>query len=176
MERTFVMVKPDAVKRGIVGEFVSRFERVGLKITRMQMKWLTKEQAAALYPSDEAWLRMLTKKVKQSFSDAGEEFKADDLEHGKVVKGWLIDYVTSGPVVGMVLEGPSAVKFARKLVGPTDIAVAQPGTIRGDFSIDSLYITNIEKKANKTLIHASGEVSEVDKEIELFFGEKRGRK
>ena len=159
MERNLIFIKPDAVKRGICGEIIERFERAGLKVTAMRMLWLTKQQADRFYPNDKEWLMMLSTKVQEAFARKGKKFNRPALVYGKQVKGYLIDYVTSGPVLAFVLEGNEAISISRKLVGATDASASPAGTIRGDYGSDSLYTANIEKRANRTLIHAAGNAS-----------------
>ena len=171
MERTFVMLKPDTVKRCLAGEVIKRFERVGLDIAAMKMMKLTSKQVEDFYPKDEAWLRMLGKKVGEAFKFRGESWNVDELEQGRKVKSYLVDYLTSGPVIAMVIVGNDAILTVRKLLGPTDIAQAQAGTIRGDLSVDSVYLATKEKRANKTMVHASGDAGEAKREIAMWFKE-----
>ena len=172
MERNLIFIKPDAVKRGICGEIIERFERAGLKPTDMRMLWLTNQQADRFYPNDREWLMMLSTKVQEAFARKGKKFSRPGLAYGKRVKRYLIDYVTSGPVLAFVLEGNEAISISRKLVGPTDPSVAPAGTIRGDYCSDSLYTANMEKRAEKTLIHAAGDAKEARDQIKLIFGGK----
>ena len=94
---------------------------------------------------------------------------ADTLEIGKMIQKWLIDYIISGPVLGVVLEGPHAVELVRKICGNTLPANATPGTIRGDLAFDSSYLANTGKRAIKNLVHASGSIEEAEYEIPLWF-------
>ncbi|MBE0475519.1 MAG: nucleoside-diphosphate kinase [Coriobacteriia bacterium] len=126
------MIKPDAVARGLVGRIVSRFEDAGLTIERAEYGTVTKEQAAANYAEHQG----------RSFYEG------------------LIAYVTSGPVLKMVLSGPGAVSVVRKLIGATDPAEAAPGTIRGDYGL--------ELDAN--LVHGSDSPASAEREIAVFFG------
>jgi len=134
VERTFVMVKPDGVQRGLVGEIISRLERKGLKIVAMKMLRISKELAQEHYAEHRA---------KPFFSS-------------------LVGYITSAPVVAMVVEGKNAVKVVRKLVGATNPSEAEPGTIRGDFGLD----------LGRNVVHASDSVMSADREIRLFFREE----
>jgi len=170
MEREFIMLKPDGVKRRLVGEIFGRFERAGLNITAMKMLQLTKEQAASLYPDNNEWFIALGNKAKKAFGEHGEEFNVDSLQHGKQIKKWVVEYVSSGPVIVAIAEGNDAVYFVRKFIGSTDARVAQPGTIRGDFLTDTIYTATKEKRANRTLIHASESRELAEREIKLFFG------
>ncbi len=107
-ERTFVFIKPDGVKRGLVGEIISRFERKGFKIKALKMKWLSVEEAEQLY----------------------------SIHRGKSFFENLVKFVTSGPIVAFILEGDSAIEVVRTMIGATDARKAQPGTIRGDYGLD----------------------------------------
>lgn len=131
-QKTYVMIKPDAVRRGFVGRIVARFEDVGLSIERMEYGTLTREQAAANYAEHE----------------------------GKPFYDGLVSYITSGPVVKMVLAGPNAVAVCRKLMGVTNPADAAPGTIRGDFGL----------VMDENVIHGSDSPESAEREIGIFFG------
>src|SRR5579864_682984 len=110
MERTLVLLKPDAVDRGLVGEIMTRFERAGLKIAGLKMTWPKKEHAEKHYTEDLAQRR------------------------GQHVRDMMIEMITSGPIVAVVLEGVEAVEIVRKMAGATEPKAAAPGTIRGDYS------------------------------------------
>jgi nucleoside-diphosphate kinase len=172
MEKTLIFIKPDAVKRGICGEIIGRFERVGLKVASMRLLWLTKQQADKFYPNDKEWLAMLATKVQEAYASKGKKFNRPALAYGKQVKRYLIDYVTSGPVLAFILEGNEAISISRKLVGSTDPSAAPAGTIRGDYCSDSLYAANVEKRACRTLMHAAGNAKEARDQIKLIFGSK----
>ncbi len=131
-EKTYVMIKPDAVRRGLVGRIITRFEDAGLSIERMEYGTLTREQAAANYAEHE----------------------------GKPFYEGLVEYITSGPVVKMVLSGPGAVAVCRKLMGATNPADAAPGTIRGDFGL----------VVDENVIHGSDSRESAEREIGIFFG------
>jgi nucleoside-diphosphate kinase len=173
-ERTLVFLKPDAVQRGLVGEVVARFERAGLKVIGLKMVRPDRALLDRHYPKDENFLKTIGEKTKDAFAayalDVKRETGTDDpLEIGRQVRGWLIDYVSSGPVVAFVLEGIHAITVARKLVGDTLPYRAAPGTIRGDLSIDSPTVANVMKRPVRNLIHASGSAEEAATEIPLWF-------
>jgi len=175
-ERTLVLLKPDAVRRGLIGEIISRFERRGLKISALKMVSPAREQIEAHYFEDEAWLKTLAEKTQETFSELGIDVKEhmgtdDKLTIGRLIRGWLIDYLLEGPIVAMVIEGLHAVSIVRKIVGHTLPAKAEPGTIRGDFSIDSNSIANLTKRSVRNLIHASGNLKEAEREIKHWFSE-----
>lgn len=175
MERTLVVLKPDAVERGLSGKIIDRFERTGLKIVAAKLLLASREIAEKHYPSDrkELWMGIGNKTLDQYKSmemDPTESLgTSDPIEIGKKVRVWLMDYVTAGPVFAMVLEAPHAVELVRKIVGHTLPLLSAPGTIRGDFSFDSSYIANTNKRPIKNLIHASGNKEEAEYEIPLWF-------
>lgn len=174
VERTFVMLKPDAVQRGLIGEAMARFERAGFKVAGLKMFTATPALVTKFYPSDEAWLRNLGQKSSANFKQFGLDLKkimgsTDELEIGKKVKLWLVEYISSGPVVAIALEGNHAVDNARRLVGPTIPIGAAPGTIRGDYSNDSTDHANAQGRVIRNLIHASGNTQEAEYEIGLMF-------
>jgi len=134
MERTFVMIKPDGVQRGLIGEIFRRLERVGLKPVAIKFLRMSREQAEKLYA----------------------------VHQGKPFYESLIEYVTSGPVVVSIREGPKAIEIVRKLIGATDPAKAAPGTIRGDFALD----------ISHNVIHASDSPESYEYEHKIFFSEE----
>jgi len=176
-ERTLVFLKPDGVQRGLVGEVVRRFENAGLKLVGMKMLRPNRKLLDRHYPNDSGFLTTIGGKTKDAFATYGMDVKRetgtdDPLEIGRQVRGWLIDYVSSGPVAAFVLEGIHAITAVRKLVGDTLPYRAAPGTIRGDFSIDSPTVANLMKRPVRNLIHASGSVEEAALEIPLWFNER----
>ncbi len=173
-ERTLIFVKPDGVQRGLVGEVLHRFERAGLRLVGLKMVHARTDFLERHYPNDEGFLRTLGGKTKEAFAAAGLDVKQqtgsdDPLAIGRSVRGWLIEYVASSPVVAFVLEGIQAVGTTRKIVGDTLPFRAAPGTIRGDFSIDSPTAANLQRRPVRNLIHASGTTDEAAFEIPLWF-------
>jgi nucleoside-diphosphate kinase len=173
-ERTLVLLKPDAVGRGLSGEIIQRFERAGLKVVALKMVHPTTEKAAGHYSGTDDWISGMGQKTLDSFSQFGMDVRAvlgteDAFEIGTMVRGWLIDYISSGPVVAMVLQGVHAMTAVRRMIGFTIPSRAEPGTIRGDYSIDSNTISSLETRSTKNLIHASGSVEEAAVEIAYWF-------
>jgi len=174
-QRTFCMVKPDGVMRGLTGEIIKRIEKVGLKIVGLKMITATKEQIIKHYPmSDQAWVDRLGDKGLSTFSDLSldpVEFMgtADKSKIGKMVTGALVKYMTSGPVVIMMVEGIQAIDMVRKLAGHTLPFKADMGTIRGDFSVDSPAVANVEGRSIHNLFHASENEVEAASELKLWF-------
>ena len=159
------LLKPDAVARGLSGEIITRFERAGLKIVGLKMVVPTEEKAAGHYAGDDAWIAGMGQKTLDSFAQFGMDVMAvlgteDPLEIGTMVRRWLIEYVSSGPVVAIVLQGVHAITAVRRMIGFTIPARAEPGTIRADYAIDSNTLSSLEKRSTKNLIHASGNVEE----------------
>ena len=169
MEKSLVLLKPDAVQRGIVGEIISRFERCGLKIVAMKMVYATKELAGDHYADDEAWLKSVGEKTLASYEKKGIKLNRTALEHGRLIRSQLMGYITSSPIIALVIEGHNAVLHVRKIVGATAPADAAPGTIRGDFSFETYSMADHLERPIKNLIHASGAVDEAKREIAIWF-------
>lgn len=173
-EKTFVMVKPDGVTKGLIGEIIGRIEQRGLKVVALKMFMPTREQMDNHYPKDEVWINRLGEKTKGTYDKYGLDYKKnfnieDTLAMGHLVRKWIIDFMTAAPVVTMVVEGLHAVDMVRKIVGPTIPALAEMGTIRGDFSVDSPILANSECRALSNLVHASETPEEAAHEIKLWF-------
>ncbi len=145
MERSLVLLKPDAVDRGLVGEIIRRFERVGLKIAGLKMVWPEKEHASKHYTEDLAKRR------------------------GQHVRDLMIEMLMSGPIVAVCVEGVEAVEIVRKMVGATEPKTAAPGTIRGDYSHVSFKHADSKKMGVYNLVHASGSAEEAESEIAVWF-------
>lgn len=174
-QRTFCILKPDAVSRGLIGEIIYRIEKTGLKVVAMKMKSATKEEIIKHYPmSDQAWVDRLGDKGLGTF----EELNLDAVEFlgtkdrsiiGKKVTESLVEYMTSGPIVCLIVEGVQAIDMVRKLAGHTLPFKADGGTIRGDYSVDSPAVANIEGRAIHNLFHASENAEEAANEMKLWF-------
>lgn len=176
-ERTFVLIKPDGVKKGLIGEVIRRFEQRDLKIVALEMFQPTHEEIDNHYPKNVMWVTRLGEKTigtynKYSF-DLMEDFGTVEPEKiGPEIRKWLVDYMLSAPLVKMVVEGTHAVDMVRKIAGPTFPYLADMGTIRGDFSNDSPALANVEKRAVANILHASETPEEALHEIEHWFGKK----
>lgn len=177
MDQTVVLVKPDGVKRGIVGDILSRFERVGLKICAAKLVWVDARAVGKHYKDDNVYHRTVGEKTLENYQkygiDPGENLGTKDpIKIGKLVRKWNMEFLSSGPVFAILLEGPGAIAVVRKIVGHTFPAEALPGTIRGDYSLDSSFGANIEKRTVRNLIHASGSKEEAEFEKKLWFKKK----
>ncbi len=175
-EQTLVIFKPDAMLRGVIGEIMTRFEKVGLKIVAAKMVNVTKEMADKHYPVTRTeFLKGMGEKTLENYEkygiDAQKQMGTNDpLEIGKKIREWLVEYIAMTPVLAIVLEAPHAVELVRKLCGHTLPLMSAPGTIRGDFAYDSSYLANHANRAIINLIHASGNVEEAEFEVGLWFG------
>jgi nucleoside-diphosphate kinase len=175
IERTLILIKPDGVQRGLTGEILHRFEKAGLKILAMKMVWVDKKHVSQHYPDDrEEFIRGLGEKSLTTYAKYGLDAKellgtTDPLEIGKMVNNWNRDFLTSGPVVAVVLEGIHAIENVRMMAGNTLPTLAAPGTIRGDLSIDSPSVANTRQRAVRNMVHASGNLAEATYEIDLWF-------
>lgn len=166
IQKTLVLIKPDGVKRNLIGELIQRFEKENLKITDLKMIHATQTQAENHYSADEDYLRVVGQKSK----DAGD--KVDDLvEQGRKIITAMRNFLQSGPIVAMILQGEEAIPTVRKITGFTDPTKAEKGTIRGDLGEDSILAANSEGRPVYNLVHASGNEKEAEKEIKVWFGE-----
>lgn len=147
IERSLVLLKPDAIQRGLVGEILHRFERTGLKIIGLKMVWSDKDTALKHYTEDLAQRR------------------------GQKVRDLMVSMITSGPIVAIAIEGVEAVEVIRKMVGDTEPKKAAPGTIRGDYAHVSYGYADSNEIAVFNLIHASSNPEEGKQEIEVWFND-----
>lgn len=173
-ERTFMMVKPDGIRRGLAGEIMRRIEQRGLKIIACSLAAPKRAEIEKHYPKDAKWIRRVGEKTLSTFAKYGlnpkKEIGTDDMEKiGRIVREWLLDYMTSGPILKMVIEGVHAIDMVRKLCGATVPLNAELGSIRGDFSADSPIAANSAMRAIHNLVHASENEAEANHEIKLWF-------
>ena len=144
-ERTLVLIKPDGVKRGLIGELVRRFEQRGLKIVGLKMAWANEDFAKKHYTEDISKRR------------------------GEHVRNYLVKFLQESPIVAIVIEGINSVEIVRKIVGGTEPREAQPGTIRGDFAHVSYSYADKKEMVVRNVIHASGNQEDAKYEISLWF-------
>ena len=173
-EITFLMVKPDGVKRGLTGEIIKRIEQRNLKIIALGMEQPTRAKIDGHYPKDAKWVHRLGEKTLATYQkygyDAKKELGTTDADKiGKMVRNWLLDFMCSGPVVIMIIKGVHAVDMVRKLAGSTMPSAAEMGTIRGDYSVDSAAAANRDKRSVHNVVHASETPEEAKHEIGYWF-------
>ncbi|MBI2017766.1 nucleoside-diphosphate kinase [Candidatus Daviesbacteria bacterium] len=164
--QTLIIIKPDGVSGGFTDEIIKRYEAVGLKVVKRMDCMAPLNIVEKHYPMDPEYLRSIGEKTIA----AGQKVTSAE-DQGRKVVSWLRKFITSGPVVVMLLEGEDAVKQARKTSGFTDPASAEKGTIRGDLGTDNILDANREERPVYNLIHASGSADEAAKEIKLWFGQ-----
>ncbi len=175
-ERTFVILKPDTIQRGLIGEIISRFERIGLKVVGMKMHMADEEKLWAHYNKDDAWFLKKGEKILINKQSLGHTIDKEAIEYGKDIIRAVVSYMRAGPVVSLVLEGNNAAAVVKRLVGGTEPATADSGTIRGDFAIDSYYLCDVDgSRGMRNLIHctdpADGEGAQ-EREIGIWFTEE----
>jgi nucleoside-diphosphate kinase len=176
VDKTLIILKPHAVARNLAGRILTRFEDAGLAITELKMLRGSTELWKQFYPNDEAWFRSVGTKTLTSCREIGIDVQSeigttDPLAIGKQVKEWLVGHMSSGPCIAAILEGNEAPRKVRKICGATLPNIADPGTIRFDFSCDSPALANREKRPVFNLIHASDpdEENSFAREIALVF-------
>lgn len=165
VQQTFILIKPDAIERGLTEEIIRRYKKAELKVVKRKRMMASLEIVKKHYPEDKEYLRSIGEKTIA----AGQKVKSPENQGRKVVS-WLRKFITSGPVVALILEGENAVQVARTVTGFTDPQTAEKGTIRGDLGIDSILRANMEERPVYNLLHASGSEEESEKEIKLWFG------
>lgn len=172
-ERTFVILKPDAVQRGLVGEIIKRFERIGLKIVAMKMHHVNEDALWKHYNKDDAWYEKKGKNIVENKTKLGMPVDKPALEYGKDIIRAMVHYMTASPVVSLVIEGNQAQVVVKRLVGSTEPATADTGTIRGDYALDSYYLCDTDgSRGMRNLIHCTDPADgpdAYDREVNLWF-------
>lgn len=170
-ERTFVIIKPDAVQRSLIGEIIKRLERTGLKLVATKMIKADKDKLLTHYGKNDEWYLAKGTSRKRFLTEAGASIDQNraEIEFGKDIINDIVRFMQSSPVVAMVWEGNQAVNVVKKLVGGTDPTVSDVGTIRGDFQIDSYFSADSEQRGLRNLLHCSDKVEEALREISIWF-------
>jgi len=169
-ERTLVIIKPDGIQRSLMGEIISRYEKLGLKLCAIKMIVPTEKQVEEHYTLDPEWRRVTGEKTIKGYKDKGmEPWTEDPLEVTEKLLKTLKKYMSSGPVIAMVWQGAHAVKIIRKMTGGTEPLSSDVGTIRGDYVLDSYQMSDSDERAIRNLIHASGSAEEAEMEIKHWF-------
>ena len=171
MERTLILLKHDAVSKGITGRIISRFEDAGLKITAMKMVWADEDLAEQHYKLDESWAKNVYKKTKKVHDEQGLALPyKDHMDLGKTIQGWNKEFLKEGPIIALVLEGPHAVEIGRDMLGHTEPRQAAPGTIRGDFAkLESYNIADKKQRVLRNIAHGSDSLENAEHEIKTWF-------
>ena len=172
-EQTLVIVKPDGVQRSLVGEVIRRYEQCGLKLVGLKMLIPTRKLALDHYSIDPDWAIKSGTKTFESYKAKGLPLPGKDpVEFAEGIRRKLMDFMSSGPVVAMIWQGMGAVAVVRKITGSTEPLTSAPGTIRGDYTIDSYTAADADARAVRNIIHSSGSVEEAAKEIPIWFDKK----
>ena len=171
IEQTLVLIKPDSIARNLIGKIISRFEETGLKIIAMRMVWADEKLAKNHYFLDESWAKNTFEKSKAASEKEGKKFPYKDyMEFGSIIQRRNMKFITEGPVISMILEGPHAIEIVRKMIGATEPKSASPGTIRGDFAmVESYEMADGKDRVMRNLVHASDSQASAKREITLWF-------
>ena len=168
-ERTFVIVKPDGVQRGLVGEIIKRYERTGLKLVGMRFGVADEKKFWEHYNKDDAWFLQKGTKILEDKKANNLPADKEPMEYGKDIIRQLVKFMTSGPVLMMVWEGNQAAAVIKKITGGTEPSTSDVGTIRGDLTVDSYNIAAVDDRAVRNLIHCSESAEEAKREIAIWF-------
>lgn len=170
-EQTFVILKPDAIQRSMIGELISRIERTGLKLVALKMINATEDQCFKHYNKDDKWFLEKGQKIVDNMKKAGLPIEKEAIEYGRDIINALVKFMTCGPIIPMIFEGNRAVGIVKKIVGGTEPLTSDVGTIRGDLTLDSYELANFDGRAIRNLIHCSDEVLEAQREIAVWFNQ-----
>ncbi len=170
-ERTFVILKPDAIQRSLIGDIISRIEKTGLKLVAGKFIMATEEQCWTHYNKDEEWFLKKGTKIVENRQAMGLPVEKEAIEYGRDIIGALVKFMTSGPIMPMIWEGNQAVGIVKKLVGGTEPLTSDVGTLRGDYTIDSYELAGFDDRAVRNLIHCSDIPEEAQREIKIWFNE-----
>jgi len=171
-ERTFVILKPDAVQRSLMGELIHRIERTGLKMVAAKFLVPTREQSLAHYNKDETWFLKVGTRNLNERKEKGLPVEKSEIEYGKDILEGNVKFLTSSPVLAMVFQGNRAVEIVKKQVGGTEPLTSDVGTIRSDYTIDSYALSGADGRCVRNLIHCSDMVEEAEREIKVWFKEE----
>lgn len=176
-QKALLIIKPDGVRRGLMGTIVKRFEQVGLTINGFKFMKANSKTIKAHYPDTDAWFEKVGQRTLSNYAKKGlsatKVFNTNDpIEIGKTVKNWLITYFQESPVLVMAVSGYDVIEIVRKLSGNTIPLLAAPGTIRGDFSHDTIDLANEQNRPLRNIIHASDTIEDGEKEVNLWFAKE----
>ncbi|MDO8741641.1 MAG: nucleoside-diphosphate kinase [Candidatus Roizmanbacteria bacterium] len=176
-QKALIIIKPDGVQRGLLGKIISRFEQVGLKIIGLKFEMSEEKKIIAHYSETDVWFKKVGERTLTNYAKKGLDAKKifntnDAIQIGRTVKKWLITYFQESPVLIMALESYDCIEIVRKLSGNTIPVLANPGTIRGDFSHDTIDLANEQNRPLRNIIHASDTVEDGEKEVNLWFAKE----
>lgn len=171
-QRSLVILKPDAIQRSLVGEIVERIERTGLKITALKMLVATRAQVIEHYHKDDAWYLKKGTMIAENRKANGLAVEKEAIEYGRDIIEQNVKFITSGPVVALIVQGNEAPAVVKKITGGTEPSTSDVGTIRGDYTIDSYEHAGVSGRAVRNLLHCSENVEEAEREIAVWFTPK----
>ncbi|MEK7167298.1 MAG: nucleoside-diphosphate kinase [Patescibacteria group bacterium] len=172
-ERTLVIIKPDGIQRTLIGEIIKRYERIGFKLVAIKMLIPNEEHIEKHYTLDPNWRRITGEKTIKGYKDKGLIPPSENpLDITAVLLENLKKYITSGPVIAMVCQGAHVFQIIIIITGGTEPLTSDVGSIRGDFVLDSYQMSDVDGRAIRNLIHASGTIEGAEKEINHWFKEE----
>lgn len=170
-ERTLVILKPDSIQRSLIGDIIKRLEKSGLKIVASKMLIVNEKKLRAHYNIDDEWLTEKGQKNIENLMSNNKSVEKDSTGYGNDIANSLIKFMICGPVVIMVWEGNQAISIVKKLVGSQEPLTSDVGTIRGDYTLDSSKLSNLDNRAMRNLVHCSNSVKDAIREIDVWFSE-----
>ena len=173
-QKALLIIKPDGVQRGLCGAILKRFEKVGLTIIGFKFMMADAQTVKNHYPENNVWFGKVGQRTLTNYAKKGLDVKKvfgtnDAVSIGKTVKQWLITYFQESPVLVAAVEGYETIEIVRKISGNTIPVLAAPGSVRGDFSHDTIDLANEQNRPLRNLIHASDAVEDGEKEVALWF-------
>lgn len=168
-QRTFLLIKPDGVQRSLIGEIIKRIERTGLKIVALKMIVPTRGQLIEHYNKDDEWFLKKGAKIVEDRKANDLPVEKEAIEYGRDIIEQLVKLMTSGPAIALVIQGNEAVNVVKKIVGETEPATSDVGTIRGDYTLDSYEHAGVQERAVRNLVHCSDAPGEAQREISVWF-------
>jgi len=168
-ERTLIFIKPEAIQRHLIGEFITKFEKRGLKLVAAKLIAPTEEQVGKHYPDDDSWYIPTGTKTLEGYKARGIDCGKTPIELAKEIRERLISHFADRPLILLIWEGPHAVALGRKTAGATNPLMADIGSIRGDYSFESYEFADQADRPVHTLVHASGSTEEAENEIKIWF-------
>ena len=163
------MLKPDSIQRSLVGELISRIERVGLKLVAIKMLRVTEKKLWEHYNKDDAWFKKQGQQRVDIMKEAGKKIEKSVIEYGKDIIHGNVSFMTASPLVAMVWQGNRAAGIVKKMVGVTEPLSSDVGTIRADLTPDTYALADTDGRAIRNLIHCSDSPEEAEREIKLWF-------
>lgn len=168
-EKTLVIIKPDGIQRGLIGEILKRFERTGLKFVALKFMLLDEKRVWEHYNKNEEWFLKKGARIIEDRQANNLPITKEALEYGKDIIRLLVKFMTCGPVLLAVIEGNQSIGIVKKIVGSTEPLTSDVGTIRGDLTLDSYALSSVDDRAVRNLIHCSDNSEDAKREIDLWF-------